>query len=264
MLRKPDIDVVIEDVCFRYPRPYNSSIDDDILRNVSLDIRSGSIVSVVGHSGCGKSTLLRLIAGLLDARSGRITVAGDSPAVSRRAGHFGFVFQDPNLMAWRTVYENISLPGEVGRKQVNKNDIEQLIHLVGLDGYENYYPANLSGGMRSRVAIARALVTKPGLILMDESFASLDELTRERLSIDFMNLVHLQGATVVFVTHNISEAVFMSDQVNVARGKPATLSEQIHIPLPRPRLPAHRETPEFFGAIRQIKQALGAELQSRP
>lgn len=257
----PDIDVVIEELCFRYPQPSNSSrAGDDILQNVSLDIPSGAIVSVVGHSGCGKSTLLRLIAGLLAPQSGRISVAGDSPAVSRGAGHFGFVFQDPVLMSWRNVYENISLPGEVGRKQVNRNDIERLIQLVGLEGYEHYYPANLSGGMRSRVAIARALVAKPSLILMDESFANLDELTRERLSLDFMNLVHLQGATVVFVTHNISEAIFISDQVHVINGKPATLCEQIDIPLPRPRVPAHRETPAFFEALRQVKRALGAEL----
>lgn len=254
---------MVEDVCFRYSRPSKlSKADDDILQNVSLNLRSGSIVSVVGHSGCGKSTLLRLIAGLLVPQSGSISIAGDSPEVSRRAGHFGFVFQDPVLMQWRTVYENISLPGEVGRKQINRTDIERMIQLVGLEGYEHYYPANLSGGMRSRVAIARALVSQPRLLLMDESFANLDELTRERLSLDFMSLVQLQGTTVVFVTHNISEAVFISDQVHVVGGKPATLREQIDIPLPRPRLSAHRESPEFFGVLRQIKRALGAELQN--
>lgn len=228
-----------------------------ILQEISLNVSAGSVIAIVGRSGCGKSTLLRLMAGLLQPSEGQISVGGAPPEVARKAGDYGFVFQDPELLPWRTLWDNIALPSEVGPKKINRDEIERFITLVGLGGFEQYYPANLSGGMRSRVAIARALVAAPRIVFMDESFADLDELTREQLALDFLNLVELRGTTVVFVTHNISEAAFIADQVFVLRGTPATIAEGIPVDLPRPRRQSHRETPEFFETLHRIRQVMG-------
>jgi NitT/TauT family transport system ATP-binding protein len=226
-----------------------------VLDNISFKAEPGTVVSIVGQSGCGKSTLLRLAAGLLSPTSGKVAINSQGSQTCK----ISFVFQDPVLLPWRTVRENVSLPGEVGLSNTSQADVEQMIQLVGLKGSETSFPAQLSGGMRSRVAIARALVTQPDVILMDESFADLDELMRERLALDFLELAAQKTSTVLFVTHNISEAVLLSDQVLVLGGAPARILLNKSINLPRPRIPSHRETPEYLEALRCIR----GELESK-
>ena len=208
------------------------------LRDVSLTFRRGEFVSIIGPSGCGKSTLLRLVGGLQAPTRGRVTIDGRAPREAQRQKQVGFVFQDPSLMAWRSVIDNVRLPLQVNRKKAARVP-EQLVELVGLGAFSRYYPHQLSGGMQQRVALARSLVTAPGLLLMDEPFGALDEITREAMRFELLRIwgsqAEEQETTVLFVTHSIAEAVLLSDRVIVMTPQPGRVAADLRIDLPRPR-----------------------------
>lgn len=225
------------------------------LQNVSLDIKQGEFVSLLGPSGCGKTTLLRLIADLLQPSTGDIRVAGSSPKEARLARKYGIVFQNPVLYAWRKVASNVKLPLEISgvSKEEQNETAKKLLTLVGLEKFMDKFPWQLSGGMQQRVAIARALASNPEILLMDEPFSALDEFSRERLNSELLDIWSQTGNTVVFVTHSIPEAVFLSDRVFVLSPHPGRLSEVVEINLPRPRQPEVRDTPEFFQLVAKIR-----------
>jgi NitT/TauT family transport system ATP-binding protein len=231
------------------------------LDHCSLDMRPSEFVSVVGPSGCGKSTLLLMVAGLLPATAGTITIG--ETQVRKPYTDLGIVFQEPVLLDWRKVMGNVLLQVELRRglsKKAYSGRAKELLELVGLSGFESRYPFELSGGMRQRVAICRALLHDPPLLLMDEPFGALDALTRDQLNLDLQNIWLQSRKTVMFVTHSITEAVFLSDRVAVFSARPGRVVEMLDIDLPRPRHLSIRETPEFgryAGEIRRIFATLG-------
>ena len=232
-----------------------------VLANVSLEIAMGSFVALVGPSGIGKSTLLRILAGLLRPSTGRVLLAGQPP---HRAGTpIGLVFQHDNLMPWRTAYENVRLPLELQGVNSHMTDerVREMLALVGLAGFEQKYPAQLSGGMAQRVALARALVHYPELLLLDEPFGALDALTRERMGQELLRIWQAMPVTVFMVTHSITEAVLLADTVLVmgsrtASGRPATITHHIPVELPRPRLVEVQGTAAFQEYAMAIRGAL--------
>lgn len=228
------------------------------LSRVSLDIPSGQFVSLIGPSGCGKSTLLKAIAGLVAPETGVITV-GDA-RVDRPREEVSLAFQKPTLLRWRTALDNVLLPMTIRRQMGSdvRDYAKDLLKLVHLDGFERHYPKELSGGMEQRVAIARALVSKPAVLLMDEPFSALDEFTREELNDELLRIWQAEPKTVVFVTHNITEAVFLSDRVVVMQPRPGRIWESIPIPLPRPRSAALRTDEAFYDTVRAVRRSLDA------
>ena len=253
------------------------------LANASLTIAPREFVSLLGPSGCGKSTLLRLVADILAPTEGRIEVGGEPPVVARRRRVFGFVFQDSTLLPWRNTLQNVLLPLEIGgdarrgradalanvrlpleiggwgRRHVPPHRPEDLLDLVGLKGFERAYPRQLSGGMQQRVSIARALVTGPPILLMDEPFGALDEITRDRLNEQLQGLWQREKRTVVFVTHSIAEAVYLSTRIVVMSPRPGRVKLDLPIQLPRPRDPAVKETVEFARHTAALRRALAGE-----
>ncbi len=228
------------------------------LANVSLHIAPGEFVLLIGPSGCGKSTLMRLIGDLMEPSSGSIAVKGKSPERARRDRDYGIVFQAPVLYDWRTVQRNVELPLEVmgvAREERAKRASEML-RLVGLADFERAYPWQLSGGMQQRVSIARALVFSPSILLMDEPFGALDEITRERMQQELLQIWAGAGATVIFVTHSIPEAVFLSDRVVVMSPRPGRIESLVEIDLPRPRDVTTREDPRFFALATAVREQL--------
>jgi NitT/TauT family transport system ATP-binding protein len=228
------------------------------LQDVSMELPEHGFVSLLGPSGCGKSTLLRLVADLLAPTAGTVSVLGNTPESARRSRELGFVFQDAALLPWRTAIDNVRLPLQVGKKaQVADADSpERLLELVGLKGRENAYPHELSGGMRQRVAIARALVCRPRVLLMDEPFGALDEITRDRLNEELLKIWQATGTTVLFVTHSIPEAVFLSQQVLVLSSHPGRVRERVPIDLPFPRELSVRDTAEFTAITARLRRLL--------
>jgi NitT/TauT family transport system ATP-binding protein len=222
------------------------------LNDVSFTQRRGEFLSHVGPSGCGKSTLLMIAAGLIPASSGAVRVSGHS--VDRPRTEIGIVFQNPVLLEWRTALGNIMLQAEARKMQRGEAEARarKLLASVGLSGFEDKYPHELSGGMRQRVSICRALIHNPDHLLMDEPFGALDALTRDQLVLDLQALVSERHMTVLFITHSIAEAVFLSDRVIVMTPRPGCIDRIIDIKLPRPRTLAMRETPEFADYSRQI------------
>jgi NitT/TauT family transport system ATP-binding protein len=231
------------------------------IEDLTLSVAANEFVCLIGPSGCGKSTLLKAIAGLLPERSvqGTITVNGGTPTQARRANAFAFVFQDPVLAPWRTVLENVRLPLEVvGRsaQSLAARSPQGLIELVGLKGFENALPSELSGGMRQRVAIARALTLRPSVLLMDEPFGALDELTRDRMHAELLDAWSTTSASVLLVTHSIIEAVFLADRVAVMTSRPGRLKAIIDINFPRPRPPELKTQVKFLEKTNEIRAAL--------
>lgn len=220
------------------------------LQDMSLTVNEGDFLSLLGPSGCGKSTALRMIAGLMAPTRGTID--------RRAAPEIGVVFQEPTLMPWATVAENVFLPFRLkGRRFADvADDIGQALRLVGLDGFAQAYPRQLSGGMRMRVSIARAMVTRPKLILMDEPFAALDEITRHRLNQDLLDWKQQIAATVIFVTHSVFESVFLSDRIVVMAARPGRVIRELAVDVPYPRGEAFRISPAYADLCRHASGAL--------
>jgi NitT/TauT family transport system ATP-binding protein len=246
------LEIELEHVSMRYQTDTTEVL---ALADVSIDIQKGEFVSLLGPSGCGKTTLLRIIADLIQPTNGGIRVAGKSAKEARLAQKYGIVFQSPVLYDWRKVKQNILLPLEMmGVKKAEREErVNSLLELVGLVDFKDKYPWQLSGGMQQRVAIARALAMEPEILLMDEPFSALDEFTRERLNEELLSIWSKVGNTVVFVTHSIPEAIFLSDRVFVLSPHPGRLSAVVEIPLPRPRTLEMRNSPEFYQLISKIR-----------
>ena len=251
------IDHVVKD--FEIDRRSVRAIDD-----ISLTFPSGSFSALIGPSGCGKSTLLRLVADILAPSAGTIRVGGLPPGEARLRHEIGFVFQDASLLPWRTVLENIQLPLEVAGGPIGDGPRpENLIRLVGLSGFENAKPTQLSGGMQQRVSIARALTLRPKVLLLDEPFGALDEITRQRMNMELLRIWQETGTTAILVTHTIGEAVFMADRVHVLAAHPGRLVTSIEVDLPRPRELAMLQTPAFNHFENAVRAALfGDELKA--
>jgi NitT/TauT family transport system ATP-binding protein len=223
------------------------------LQEVGFEVPAGQFAAVLGPSGCGKTTLLRMIAGLDRASSGTVVVATDAGAAQT-----SYVFQDPTLMPWATLYDNVSLPLRIARvpRGEARQRIEPILESLGLAAFARAYPGELSGGMRMRTSIARALVTRPRVLLMDEPFAALDEITRARLNDDLLTLWLAQGFTAVFVTHSVFEAVYLSERVLVMSARPGRVIADLAIGLGYPRRPDLRLTPGYADLCRQASAAL--------
>jgi NitT/TauT family transport system ATP-binding protein len=228
------------------------------LEEIDLTIRAGEFVSLIGPSGCGKTTLLRVMGDLLEPTSGEVLVNAKPARRARLDRDYGMVFQAPVLMDWRTIARNIELPLEIigfPRAERERRSAE-LLHLVELDGFGERHPWQLSGGMQQRVAIARALAFAPGLLLMDEPFGALDEMTRERMNLELMNIWSRTATTVVFVTHSIPEAVFLSTRVVVMSARPGRISRIIEVDLAQPRTVETRDTTRYFELVSEVREAL--------
>jgi NitT/TauT family transport system ATP-binding protein len=228
------------------------------LENIELDLHPNEFVSLIGPSGCGKSTLLRVIGDLTPPTRGTVVVNGKPAHQARKDGDYGIVFQDSVLFDWRTVAKNIALPLEMlgwGRDR-RKQRVEEMLDLVELRAFADHHPWQLSGGMQQRVSIARALAFEPALLLMDEPFGALDEMTRERLNLELLSIWEKLGSTVVFVTHSISEAVFLSTRVVVMSPRPGRIAGVVAIDLPFPRTVETREDPRFFELVTKVRELL--------
>jgi NitT/TauT family transport system ATP-binding protein len=228
------------------------------LSDIDLDIAEGEFVSLIGPSGCGKTTLMRVIADLEHISAGKVLVNGVTPHDARLARAYGYVFQAPALFPWRTVLGNVTLPLQIqgkGRAEAKQIAVEHL-ERVGLKGFEGKYPWQLSGGMQQRVSIARALSFEPKILMMDEPFGALDEITRDRLNEQLQQLWQRERRTVVFVTHSIAEAVYLSTKIVVMSPRPGRIVKIIHSPLPDARHLGLRDTPEFMTLAHEVREAL--------
>jgi NitT/TauT family transport system ATP-binding protein len=221
---------------------------------ISFSVPGREFVSIIGPSGCGKSTLLKIIGDIIEPTRGSVTVDGVPSKEARLKGMFSFVFQNPVLLPWRRVIDNVRLPIEILHR--NGRDASTLLDLVGLSGSEQRYPRELSGGMQHRVALARALTFDPRILLMDEPFSAVDEFTRDTLNIELLRIWQEIGVTIFFITHSISEAVFLSDRVLLLSGRPAQVKQFQTISFPRPRDNALKESQEFQEVVRCLRKEL--------
>lgn len=228
----------------------------EAVKDLSLTVEDGSFVSILGPSGCGKSTLLQVVAGLLPPSQGDVRLLGN--AVNGPSTNIGMVFQQPTLLPWRTVRDNVLIPARARGLDMKKARVRanELIHLVRLDEFSDRYPHELSGGMQQRVGIARALLHGPDVLLMDEPFAALDALTREKMSLDLLEFWSATRRTVLFVTHSVQEATFLSDRVIVLSQRPATIMVDANVDLPRPRSLRTMASPEFASQSDILRQTL--------
>jgi NitT/TauT family transport system ATP-binding protein len=228
------------------------------LQDIELDLRPGEFVSLIGPSGCGKSTLLRVIGDLIQPTSGTVTVNGKTARQARIDRDYGIVFQDAVLFDWRTVSKNIALPLEMlgWDREKRKARVAEMIDLVELKGFAEHFPWQLSGGMQQRASIARAFAFEPALLLMDEPFGALDEMTRERLNLELLSIWQKLASTVVFVTHSISEAVFLSTRVVVMSPRPGRIAGIVDVDLPYPRTVETREAPRYFELVTEVRELL--------
>jgi len=238
------------------------------LQGIDLEIAEREFVSLIGPSGCGKSTLLRVVGDLIQPTEGTVVVNKKPARQARIDRDYGIVFQDPVLYDWRTVAKNVALPLEMAKwpRQKRAERVREMLELVELSGFADHRPWQLSGGMQQRVSIARALSFDPALLLMDEPFGALDEMTRERLNMELLQIWEASGSTVVFVTHSIAEAVFLSTRVVVMSPRPGRISNVIPIDLPQPRTATTREEPRFFELVTEVREALhlGHDLERAP
>ena len=245
--------VKIEKVTKVFPRGNVTALQD-----IDLAIEPGEFVSLIGPSGCGKSTLLRIVGDLIEPSEGSVTVNG-KPARRARLDHdYGIVFQDAVLFDWRTVAKNIAVPLELlgWDRERRRERVDEMLELVELVGFDDHHPWQLSGGMQQRVSIARALAFEPALLLMDEPFGALDEMTRERLNLELLSIWQQLRSTVVFVTHSISEAVFLSTRVVVMSPRPGRIAGIVEIDLPVHRGVETREDPRYFELVTQVRELL--------
>jgi NitT/TauT family transport system ATP-binding protein len=235
------------------------------LEKVDLKVRAGQFSAIIGPSGCGKSTLLRLIADIVKPHAGSITLGGETPRVARHAHALGFVFQAATLLPWRSVRQNIELPLDVvGRnsKRRSSRSSSDLLELVGLSGFADALPNQLSGGMQQRAAIARALILDPDILLLDEPFGALDEITRQKMNLELLRIWSEARTTALLITHSIAEAVFMSDQIHIMSARPGRITSVIDVPLGRPRGLEMMRSPEFFDCVNAVRDGLFG--QERP
>ncbi len=251
-----DTEIKILGLCVTFP-DQDGTGEVHALTDINLDIKEGQFVSLVGPSGCGKTTLLRAIADLQPPSSGIISVKGMTPSEVRQRQKYGFVFQSPVLFEWRTVRKNISMPMEViGIPKAERHRrIEETLELVGLTEFGDKYPHQLSGGMQQRVGIARALAIDPEILLMDEPFSALDEFTKEKLHMDLLRIWQKTNKTILFVTHNIQESVFLSDRVVVLSPHPGRVSAVVDIDIPRPRSLDSKDNPEFAKLVTKVRHS---------
>ncbi|SHK65000.1 NitT/TauT family transport system ATP-binding protein [Pseudonocardia thermophila] len=254
---RSDERVRLQDVCIVHGRGDQAVV---AVEGVDMHVGAREIVSIVGHSGCGKSTLLRAIAGLLPNASvqGRISVMGRSPDEARRSGLISMVFQESVLAPWRTVERNVTLPLEVarGRTRTPRRTASEQLELVGLKGYEKRYPKQLSGGQRQRVSLARALMMEPEVLLMDEPFGALDEITRDEMHSELLRIWETTHVSIVLVTHSLAEAIFLSDRVVVMSSHPGRVADTIEVDFPRPRRTDLKDSPEFSRIAHRIRVSL--------
>ena len=234
------------------------------LDDAELVLEPGTVTALVGPSGCGKSTLLRIIAGLEAATSGTVDIDGEDPGQLRRRGEIAVAFQDASLLPWRSVASNIALARRLAGQRPDPAQVDELIRIVGLEGFERAKPAQLSGGMRQRAAIARCLVTSPRLLLLDEPFGAVDELTRRRLNLELPPTWQDRGTTTLLVTHSIPEAVLLADVVVVMTARPGRIAASVPVELPRPRRAAHLHTPLFHELVDRVGDILGVDADSAP
>ncbi len=236
------------------------------LQDIDLDIAPTEFVSLIGPSGCGKSTLLRVIGDLIEPTSGAVEVNGKAASRARADRDYGMVFQAPVLFDWRTVEANVRLPLEVMGLERGQRDsrVREMLELVELSGFGRHYPHQLSGGMQQRVAIARALAFQPALLLMDEPFGALDEMTRERLNAEVLGIWSRTGTTIIFVTHSIPEAVFLSTRVVVMSARPGRITNVIDIDLPQPRNDQTRESDRYFELVTEVRESLRGRVVTSP
>lgn len=250
--------VAIKNVNRRFKTPTGQTVS--ALQNISLDIYPGEFLSIIGPSGCGKSTLLRIIADLLPPSDGEIVVNGKLPHEARLSREYGMVFQAAVLYDWRSVIKNVELPLEIMKWPGDQKRARatEMLKLVELSDFAEHYPWQLSGGMQQRVAIARALALEPKILLMDEPFGALDEMTRERMNIELLRIWSKTQTTVIFITHSIQEAVYLSSRVVVMSPRPGKITKDMVIPLPHPRDPGVRDTETFFHLVNEVRAGLRA------
>jgi NitT/TauT family transport system ATP-binding protein len=246
--------IEIRDLTYYYP----GKIPLLAITNANMNVGQGEFVSIIGPSGCGKSTMLRLIADLLKPTGGTIRLHGQTPERMRRSRQIGFVFQEPALMPWRSSFRNVILPLQVMGKanKAGRTKGREMLGLVGLHEFEGKRPQQLSGGMRQRVSIARALTYSPRILLMDEPFGALDQITRDEMNQELLRIWEADRTTLVFVTHSIAEAVYLSDRVLVMSPRPGTVRTSIPIDLPRPRQIEVKHAPDFFEYETRVLRAL--------
>ncbi len=245
--------------------PTQGGEDTVALQAIDLEIEAGEFISLIGPSGCGKSTLLRVVGDLIEPSSGTVEVNGKAAHQARLDRDYGIVFQAPVLFDWRTVEATVRLPLEISGVKGDEREarISQMLELVELGGFRDHYPHQLSGGMQQRVAIARALALQPALLLMDEPFGALDEMTRERLNAEVLRIWQATDKTIIFVTHSIPEAVFLSTRVVVMSPRPGRISHTVNVDLPQPRTEDSRESDRYYELVTEVREALRGRVESR-
>jgi NitT/TauT family transport system ATP-binding protein len=249
--------ISVQDLTVRYRGKQSDVLAVD---RVSLEIPPRSFISIVGPSGCGKTTLLKILSNVLRPSSGKVLFDGELPAARNLTGLFGYVFQRPLLLPWRTAIDNVALTSEVARKEIPREqrleEARKWLEFVGLSGFENKLPHELSGGMQQRVSLSRALSLQPPILMMDEPFAALDEITRESLQDELLRLWDVLDTTVIFITHSVAEAVLLSQKVVVMTARPGRILEIIDVPFPYPRGDSLRGNPEFASLVQDIRHKL--------
>lgn len=229
------------------------------LDGIDLTLTEGEFVAILGPSGCGKSTVLRLIAGLETASTGHLDIEGRAPSELAAAHRLGVAFQDHALLPWLTVAQNVALPYKVAGQKVDHDRVAELIELVGLGGFRDARPSQLSGGMRQRASIARSLILDPDVLLLDEPFGALDAVTRRHMNVELQRIWSTRTLTTLLVTHSVDEAIFLADRIIVMTGRPGRILREVRVPFPRPRDPAVLRTPEFHAMVDELTLALEPE-----